>query len=99
MLPAATALPVDMARKRRAPAAVLDVNMPGISGFEVLAKIREEKLPIRVILVTARQQSTDVLYAFKLGTDDYVIKPFNPAEVVARLSRLLERWAEDRAGT
>jgi CheY-like chemotaxis protein len=87
-----------LARSRFPSAAILDVNMPGISGFAILAKLREEKIPIRVILVTARQQTNDVLQGFKLGADDYIVKPFNPAEVVARLARVLERSIEARGG-
>lgn len=71
--------------------AVLDVNMPGLDGFKVLAAIRSEKIPTRVILLTSLQQEKDVLQAFSLGADDYVTKPFNPFEVVARLKRLLPR--------
>jgi DNA-binding response OmpR family regulator len=76
-------------RVYRPHAAVLDVNMPGMDGFEVLAAIRAENIPVRVILLTARQQDDDVLRGFSLGTDEYVVKPFNPMELVARLKRLL----------
>ena len=76
-------------RMYRPPAAVLDVNMPVMDGFEVLAAIRAEKIPVRVIMLTARQQDHDVLRGFSLGADDYVVKPFSPMELVARLKRLL----------
>jgi len=76
-------------RAHRPHAAVLDVNMPGMDGFEVLATIRAEKIPVRVILLTARQQEQDVLRGFSLGADDYIVKPFSPMELVARLKRLL----------
>jgi two-component system alkaline phosphatase synthesis response regulator PhoP len=72
-------------------AAVLDVNMPGMSGYEVLSAIRAEGLPVRVLLLTARQQEKDVIRGFNLGADDYVVKPFSPMELVARLKRLLPR--------
>jgi CheY-like chemotaxis protein/HPt (histidine-containing phosphotransfer) domain-containing protein len=80
-----------LARERIPHAAVLDVNMPGMDGFGVLAAIRAEDLPIRVVLLTARQLEADILRGFNLGADDYVVKPFNPMELVARLKRLL--WA------
>jgi two-component system cell cycle response regulator DivK len=70
-------------------AAVLDVNMPGIDGFELLSTIRREGLPVRVVMLTARQKECDVLRGFSLGADDYVVKPFNPLELAARLKRLL----------
>jgi len=76
-------------RDCRPAAAILDVNMPGIDGYEVLAAIRQEGLPVRVIMLTARQQEADITRGFNLGADDYVIKPFNPAEVLARLKRYL----------
>jgi len=79
---------LQMIREQRPNAAVLDVNMPGMDGFEVLAAVRAEGIPVRVILLTARQQEHDVLRGFSLGSDDYVVKPFSPMELVARLKRL-----------
>jgi len=79
---------LQLIRENRPQAAVLDVNMPGMDGFEVLAAIRSETLPVRVILVTARQLENDILRGFSLGADDYVVKPFNPVELAARLKRL-----------
>jgi CheY-like chemotaxis protein len=76
-------------RMYRPPVVVLDVNMPVMDGFEVLAAIRAENIPVRVIMLTAREQDQDVLRGFALGADDYVVKPFNPMELVARLKRLL----------
>jgi CheY-like chemotaxis protein len=78
-------------RQRRPEAAILDVNMPGMDGFDVLAAIRREEIPTRVLLLTARQKEGDILRGFQLGADDYLIKPFSPMELVARLKRLLAR--------
>jgi CheY-like chemotaxis protein len=78
-----------MIKELRPPAAVLDVNMPGMDGFEVLAAIRQAGLTLRVIMLTARQHERDVLRGFALGADDYVVKPFNPLELAARLKRFL----------
>lgn len=78
-----------MLREHQPHAAVLDVNMPGMDGFEVLAAIRREAIPVRVILLTARHAESDIIRGFDLGADDYIIKPFNPIELVARLKRLL----------
>jgi CheY-like chemotaxis protein len=77
-----------MIREYQPHAAVLDVNMPGMDGFDVLAAIRREAIPVRVILLTARQTESDIIRGFSLGADDYLIKPFNPMELVARLKRL-----------
>ena len=75
--------------------AVLDVNMPNKNGFEVLSSVRNDPVTrdIRVILLTARQQETDVMRGFGLGADDYVIKPFSPMELIARVKRLLGKTA------
>lgn len=80
-----------MIRELEPHAALLDVNMPGIDGFSILAAIRDEKLAVRVLMLTARQQENDVVLGFTLGADDYVVKPFSPPELVARLKRLLAR--------
>jgi len=78
-------------RRYRPHAAVLDVNMPGMDGYEVLSAVRAEKIPVRILLLTARQQESDVIRGFTLGADDYVVKPFSPMELVARMKRLLWR--------
>ena len=77
-------------RSEKPTAALLDVNMPGMSGFEVLAAVRAENLPSRVMLLTAREREDDILRGFRLGADDYLIKPFNPFELVARIKRFLQ---------
>ena len=70
---------------------ILDVNMPGIDGFEVLTQLRAENLNARipVVLLTARHQESDVLKGFSCGASDYITKPFNPMEVTARVARYL----------
>ena len=80
---------LQLVRDHHPNAAVLDINMPGMDGFEVLAAVRAEALPVRVILLTAREHQNDVVHGFSLGADDYIIKPFKPMELVARLKRLL----------
>jgi two-component system, cell cycle response regulator DivK len=82
---------IETIRRIRPALAVLDVNMPGMNGYEVLSAIRAEKLPVRVLLLTARQDEKDILRGFSLGADDYVVKPFSVLELVARLKRLLTR--------
>lgn len=82
---------LDRIRDLRPQAAVLDLNMPGMDGYQVLSAIRAESLPVRVVLLTARQQENDVIRGFTLGADDYVVKPFSPLELAARLKRLLRK--------
>jgi two-component system, cell cycle response regulator DivK len=74
-------------------ALILDVNMPGMDGFEVLTNLRADHLTARlpVVLLTARQQESDVLKGFSCGASDYITKPFNPMEVTARIARYLPR--------
>jgi CheY-like chemotaxis protein len=78
-------------RQKLPDAAVLDVNMPGMDGYLVLAAIREQGLPLPVMLLTARCHENDISRGFTLGADDYVVKPFNNVELIARLKRLLRR--------
>ncbi len=72
-------------------AIVVDVNMPGRDGFEVLSAIRNGRRTrhIPVLLLTGRRQEIDVIRGFDLGAADYVVKPFNPLELAARLHRLV----------
>jgi DNA-binding response OmpR family regulator len=62
-----------------------------MDGYEVLAALRAENLPVRVMLLTARQRESDIIRGFTLGADDYVVKPFSPMELVARLKRLIQK--------
>jgi CheY-like chemotaxis protein len=82
---------LDLARSRRPDVVVLDIMMPGMDGYQVLEAIRKENLPARVLLLTGRQQESDILRGFSLGAADYVVKPFSPMELVARIKRLLLR--------
>ncbi len=71
---------------------VLDLMMPGIDGLEVLRRVREQ--PARrtaVILLTAKGEESDRIIGLRLGADDYVVKPFSPAELVARVDAVLRR--------
>ncbi|MBV9612774.1 MAG: response regulator [Acidobacteriaceae bacterium] len=74
-------------------AAVLDVGMPGMDGFEILSRMRSvpEMAQTRVILLTGCEQENDILRGFSLGADDYVIKPFNPMELMMRVKRVIGR--------
>jgi len=72
-------------------AVVLDAMMPVIDGYEVLRRLRADKAGPRipVIMLTARQRERDIVGALELGADDYMVKPFIPEELVARLTRLI----------
>jgi len=72
-------------------AVILDVMLPGISGFEVVSKLRNAKQYVPVLMLTARGRPEDVLQGFEAGVDDYLAKPFELAILVARLRGLLRR--------
>lgn len=67
---------------------LLDIMMPVNDGFWVLRQLQEKKPGLPVIILSARGQEKDVLYGLELGAQDYISKPFRPAEVVARVKRL-----------
>jgi DNA-binding response OmpR family regulator len=70
--------------------AVLDVMLPGMNGFDVLRKIRDTSR-IPVLLLTARGEDVDRIVGLEIGADDYLPKPFNPRELVARIRAVLRR--------
>jgi len=76
---------------------VLDVMLPGIDGLEVLRHLRGAGDTVPVILLTARDEDVDKIVGLELGADDYLVKPFNPRELSARIRALLRRQAELKA--
>jgi two-component system response regulator CpxR len=71
---------------------VLDVMLPGLSGFEVLRRLRERSR-VPVVMLTARGDDVDRIVGLEMGADDYLPKPFNPRELVARIRAVLRRGA------
>ena len=76
--------------KKGADAIILDIMLPGMDGFQVLRKIRENSA-IPVIMLTARGEVTDRIVGLELGADDYLPKPFEPRELLARIQSILRR--------
>lgn len=72
---------------------LLDINLPGMDGFEVCRRIREKAPTAGIIMLTARSQEADRIGGLKSGADDYITKPFSPAELVARVEALARRLA------
>ncbi|GAA0681531.1 MULTISPECIES: response regulator transcription factor [Clostridium] len=70
---------------------VLDIMLPDISGFKICERIREEYPKIAVIMLTAKNQDIDKIMGLESGADDYMVKPFNPTELVWRIKALLRR--------
>lgn len=81
---------VDLAAKERFDLIIMDVMMPFIDGITALRMIRE-KSAVPVILLTAKGEEYDKVFGFDLGADDYVVKPFSPKELMARVKAILKR--------
>jgi len=78
---------------------VLDLMLPEVDGLSILRSLRHDKTTnVPVIMLTARQQETDRIYGLELGADDYVTKPFSPAELVSRVKAVLRRSAGAMGG-
>ncbi len=74
---------------------VLDVMLPGKNGFEVCRELRQHGKDVAVLMLTAKSQLTDRVVGLKLGADDYLVKPFEPPELLARVEALLRRVKKD----
>jgi DNA-binding response OmpR family regulator len=81
---------VEAARRIRPDAVVLDVMLPGFDGLEVCRRIQADR-PVPVLMLTARDDETDLLVGLAVGADDYLTKPFSMRELTARLHALLRR--------
>jgi two-component system, OmpR family, response regulator CpxR len=73
---------------------VLDVMLPGISGFEVLRQLRESGSQTPILMLTARGDDVDRIVGLEMGADDYLPKPFNPRELLARIKAILRRTGD-----
>jgi len=70
---------------------VLDVMLPKLDGFEVCRQLRAKDDPVAILMLTARDEDIDKILGLELGADDYLTKPFNPRELVARVKAILRR--------
>lgn len=82
---------VEMALKIKPDVVILDIMLPGIDGFEVCSIRRNELPDLGIIMLTAKSQDVDRILGLEQGTDDYMIKPFNPQELVLRIKSLVRR--------
>lgn len=87
-----------MVRMARPDLIVLDLALPGMDGLDVTRALRRES-QVPVIMLTARADEADRLIGLELGADDYIVKPFSPKELVARVRAVLRRWDAARAST
>lgn len=76
---------------------LLDIMLPGLSGYDICRTIRDE-IDVPILMVTARTEAVDVIRGLGLGADDYITKPFDPSQLVARVRSHLRRYARLTAG-
>src|SRR5438552_17424663 len=81
---------LDIVRAEPVDLLILDVMMPGADGFEICRTVRRES-GVPILMLTARDESVDKITGLDCGADDYVVKPFNPDELMARVRALLRR--------
>ncbi|MCY6960643.1 response regulator transcription factor [Clostridium brassicae] len=82
---------LDIIKKNQLDLIILDIMLPGIDGFEVCRLIREMNEDISIIMLTAKTQDMDKIMGFEFGADDYLVKPFNPLELIARIKAIFKR--------
>jgi DNA-binding response OmpR family regulator len=82
---------MDMVRDIKPDLMILDVMLPGVSGFEICKQVREEKFTFPIIMLTARDQEIDKVTGLNIGADDYITKPFGVKELLARIQARLRR--------
>lgn len=82
---------IRLAKLEKPDIAILDVMLPGIDGFKVCEMLRNEYQNIGIIMLTARAQDIDKIMGLEFGADDYMVKPFNPSELVLRIKAILRR--------
>ena len=89
--------PIGLARASNEPfdVIVLDVMLPGMNGLDVCRELRRKGNDVAILMLTARGQVTDRVVGLKLGADDYLAKPFEPLELLARVEALLRRVRKD----
>jgi DNA-binding response OmpR family regulator len=82
---------LEKVRAARPALMVLDIMLPGLDGLEVCRQLRAEKNPVAILMLTARDDDIDKIIGLEMGADDYMTKPFNPRELVARVKAVLRR--------
>ncbi|MDG5767947.1 response regulator transcription factor [Balneolales bacterium ANBcel1] len=82
---------LEMLQEQKPDLMILDIMLPGLSGFDVCQKVRERKLTFPIIILTARDQEIDKVTGLNIGADDYITKPFGVKELLARIKARLRR--------
>jgi two-component system alkaline phosphatase synthesis response regulator PhoP len=87
---------VELIEREQPSIVILDLMLPGMSGYDVCRRVRSAS-DVPIIMLTARDEDVDKIVGLELGADDYLTKPFNPRELVARVRAILRRAGEGRA--
>ncbi len=82
---------IELAMKEEFDVLIIDWMLPNVSGIDIVKKLRSERIDSIFMMLTARDDETDILYAFEQGVDDYITKPFSPRELLARVNAHLKR--------
>jgi DNA-binding response OmpR family regulator len=82
---------LDLGLREEVDLVVLDVMLPGMDGYEICRKLREDHLGVPILMLSARSRESDKIVGLEFGADDYVTKPFGVAELLARIKALLRR--------
>jgi DNA-binding response OmpR family regulator len=82
---------LEMTRQGHYEMILMDVNMPGMDGFETIRQLRQRGVQTPIIIVSGRKEDYDTLYGLDIGADDYVTKPFNPIVLGAKVKALIRR--------
>ncbi len=90
---------LDLVSREHPALVVLDVMLPKLDGFEVCRRLRASNSPTAILMLTARDEDIDKIIGLELGADDYLTKPFNPRELVARVKAILRRGDRKDADT
>ncbi|MEE1242698.1 MAG: response regulator transcription factor [Frisingicoccus sp.] len=90
---------LEMVRSHTYDCILLDINMQGIDGFQVIESIRSHGLKTPIIIVSGRKEDYDTLYGLDIGADDYITKPFNPIIVGAKVKALIRRSKNGMPGS
>src|SRR5207248_6594218 len=90
---------IEAVGKQRPALILLDVMLPGLSGYDICKQLRAKKVATPILMLTAKGQEIDKVVGLDLGADDYVTKPFGVRELLARIHALLRRMGGNGAGT
>lgn len=82
---------LELAKSMKPQVSIIDVMLPGIDGFMLCSKLRSDFPNMGIVMLTAKGQDMDKIMGLEYGADDYIVKPFNPLEVVLRVKALLRR--------